>query len=168
MPDWLLPCLLLLGLLVDELLPVPASAALLLAGVGAALAAPLLLRCASASKPSAAAAAAAVVAGVLHPPALAAAFAAGVEVRDAGLEQLPSGCLQGSHWQAQSGVKHCNHGDLDAPAGMLDYASILQAIVGCTRPAQVTFKKQINAAELTPACWWPDGMSLNPAELLMT
>jgi hypothetical protein len=93
MPDWLLPCLLLLGLLVDELLPVPASAALLLAGVDAALAAALLLRCASASKPSAAAAAATVVADALHAPTLAAAFAAGVDVRDAGLEQLPSGCL---------------------------------------------------------------------------
>jgi hypothetical protein len=99
MPDWLLPCLLLLGLLVAELLPVPAPASLLLAGVDAALTAAVLLRCASASNPAAAvAAAAAVVAGVLQMPAAAAELAAGVEVRDADLEdmlQLPSGCLQG-------------------------------------------------------------------------
>jgi hypothetical protein len=65
-------------------------------------------------------------------------------------------------------VKHCNHGKINAPAGISEYASILQAIVGCTRTAQVTFKEQTIAAELTPACWWLDVMSLNPAELLMT
>jgi hypothetical protein len=108
MPDWLLACLLLLllGLLLDELLPVPASATLLLAGVDAAL-----RHCASASKPAAAAAAAAVVAGVLHAPALAAAFAAGVEVREAGLEellQLPSGCLRGISAAAVLTLRHCS------------------------------------------------------------
>lgn len=95
MPDWLLPCLLLLlGLPAAGLLPLPAS--LLLAGVPAPLAA-AELRCASASKPAAAAAAAAVAPGVLHTPAPAADLAAGVEMRDAGLDelqQLLSFCLQ--------------------------------------------------------------------------